>query len=325
MRLIILFLFFSYNCFAQFAPTVGQSGTSAIEASSSVFVNWANACIVTRGYANISNTSSGYASAGSESSACGKALENGTVSLGDGGYAILTFPYGIKNGSGADFAVFENSFNDDFLELAFVEVSSDGVKYFRFPATSNTQISTQVGTFGLLDATKLNNLAGKYRGGYGTPFDLEELKDSVGLDVNKITHVKVIDVVGSIDSNYGFKDVNNNAINDPFPTEFPSGGFDLDALGVINQNTILGFKADFFASKFLVFPNPASSNDGIFIQSILLNNTTINVYNLLGNIVLQLEINSADLQKIILPKGIYFIECITDNNFIEIKKVVIHD
>lgn len=325
MRLFILFLFYNVSCFAQFAPAVGQSGTTAIEASSPVFVNWANACVVTRGYAHISNTSAGYASAGNESSACGKALENGTLSLGDGGYAILTFPYGIKNGSGADFAVFENSFDDEFLELAFVEVSSDGVHFFRFPATSNTQISTQVETFGLLDATKLNNLAGKYRGGYGTPFDLEELKDSVGLDVNKITHVKIIDVIGSIDSNYGSKDVNNNAINDPFPTEFPSGGFDLDALGIIHQNSILGFKEEYFTSELSVFPNPTTSNDGIFIQSNFLNNTTINVYNLLGNIVLQTEINSTDAQKINLPKGVYFFECITDNNFIETKKVVINE
>lgn len=325
MRFLILLLFFSYSCFAQFAPAVGQAGTTAIEASSSLFVNWANACVVSRGYANISNTSAGYASAGSESSACGKALENGTLSLGDGGYAILTFPYGIKNGSGADFAIFENSFDGDFLELAFVEVSSDGVNYFRFPATSNTQISTQVETFGLLDATKLNNLAGKYRGGYGTPFDLEELKERVGLDVEKITHVKIIDVVGSIDSNYGSKDVNNNAINDPFPTEFPSGGFDLDALGIINQNSILGFNEELFISKFSVFPNPSSSNDGIFVQSSFLSKTTINVYNLIGNNILQLELNPVAASKISLPKGVYFFKCINENNYIETKKVVINE
>jgi len=32
-----------------------------------------------------------------------------------------------------------------------------------------------------LDATELHNLAGKYKGQYGTPFDLEDLKKDHGL------------------------------------------------------------------------------------------------------------------------------------------------
>jgi hypothetical protein len=50
--------------------------------------------------------------------------------------------------------------------------------------------------------------------------------------------VKIIDVIGSIDSNICNYDQYLNKINDPFPTPFPSSGFDLDAVGVINQGPL---------------------------------------------------------------------------------------
>ncbi|MHC4524745.1 MAG: hypothetical protein ACYSU8_04310, partial [Planctomycetota bacterium] len=121
------------------------------------------------------------------------------VSLGDGGMATLTFDAPITNGPGYDFAVFENALNDTFLELAFVQVSSDGVNFFGFDCNSLTPTNRQAEAFGALDTTNIHNLAGKYRLGYGTPFDLEELKDIDGLlDVNSVTHVRVIDVVGYV-------------------------------------------------------------------------------------------------------------------------------
>ena len=43
------------------------------------------------------------------------------------------------NGNSWDFCVFENAFNDSFLELGFVEVSSNGNDFYRFPSTSFTQ------------------------------------------------------------------------------------------------------------------------------------------------------------------------------------------
>ncbi|MEZ4549679.1 MAG: hypothetical protein R2874_04140 [Desulfobacterales bacterium] len=51
------------------------------------------------------------------------------VVLGRGGSIILTFDPPVENGEGWDFAVFENSFNDFNLELAFVEVSSNGTDF----------------------------------------------------------------------------------------------------------------------------------------------------------------------------------------------------
>ena len=97
---------------------------------------------------------------------------NPVVSLGDGGHITLSFATPITNGPGADFAVFENGFADSFLELAFVEVSSDGTNFFRFPSHSLTSTGAQVASFGTLDTTNIDGLAGKYRAGFGTPFDL---------------------------------------------------------------------------------------------------------------------------------------------------------
>jgi hypothetical protein len=83
-------------------------------------------------------------------------------------------------------------------------------------------------------------LAGKYRQGYGTPFDLEELAGTPGLNVNDVKYVRIIDVVGSIDDNYATYDSFGNKINDPWPTPFDSSGFDLEAVGVIHSLACAG-------------------------------------------------------------------------------------
>ena len=227
----------SGNLFSQgpFPPAAGQEGSTAIPYNSSKFVCWSTGIQLSRGYTDISNpvvrTSFGYPAI-----ALGQAVPSSmdVVSLGDAGEALLTFDRPIVNGPSYDFAVFENGFSDTFLELGFVEVSSDGIHFVRFPSVSLTQESPQVDGFGSLDPTNLNNLAGKYRQGYGTPFDLEELKDSVNLDVNNIRFVKIIDVVGCVQDQYARYDSQGHKINDPWPTDFYSGGFDLDAVGVIN-------------------------------------------------------------------------------------------
>ena len=250
--------------FAQFAPPAGQPGSTAIHRDSSILVNWAKTCQIVRGLQNIAEPSLGFASVGDSSLATGLSDGTGVVSLGDGGYAVLTFEPPITNSPGWDFAVFENSFSDTFLELAFVEVSSDGLNYFRFPPTSLTQDTIQVSSFGTLDATKINNLAGKYRALYGTPFDLEELGGHIGLDINSIAYVKIIDVVGSIHDSIATFDQYGNKINDPWPTPFPSGGFDLDAVGVIHQQ-LSAYSEINITQSFLIFPNPAQ--DYFFINN----------------------------------------------------------
>jgi Secretion system C-terminal sorting domain len=252
--LSVCFLLASFSLKAQFAPPAGVPGTSAIYKDSSVFTSWATGCSIVRGPQDISNTALGVATTGDSSMALGIAGSNGIVSLGDGGQATLTFAQPITNGPGWDFAVFENSFDGFFLELAFVEVSSDGINFVRFPAISTTQDTVQVGGFGQLDATKLNNLAGKYIALYGTPFDLNELVGSPGLDINSITHVRVVDVVGCIQPAFASYDANNNPVNDPWNTPFGSSGFDLDAVGVINFSTSIA-PSDFISSL-AVYPVP---------------------------------------------------------------------
>src|SRR5690606_9442411 len=117
------------------------------------------------------------------------------------------------------------------------EVSSDGVNFFRFPSASLTQDTAQISSVmgeNYMIARLLNNLAGKYICGYGTPFALLEIANIAGLNINNITHVRIIDVVGSINGNTRF-DASNRKINDPYPTPFPVGGFDLDAVAVLHQ------------------------------------------------------------------------------------------
>ena len=132
---------------AQFPPPAGVVGTTAIAADSSIFVAWATGIELQRGYEDIAADDLVEASNGAAELALGAPDDPSIVSLGDGGVATLTFDKPIRNGEGFDFAVFENSFDGAFLELAFVEVSSDGENFVRFPATSNTSIDAPIGTF----------------------------------------------------------------------------------------------------------------------------------------------------------------------------------
>ncbi len=216
-----------------FAPAAGQPGSDAIPFNSPKIVEWATGATVIRGPQDISNPGAGLATFGSASDALGPADGASVVSLGDGGSITLTFDRPIVNGTGPDFAVFENGFIDSFLELGFVEVSTDGTHFVRFPSISLTQTSTQMDNSGGMDPTNLFNLAGKYRVKFGTPFDLSDVAGlSPLVDVDDIHYVRVIDVVGSINPLYATFDSQGHIVNDPWPTAFASGGFDFDAVAV---------------------------------------------------------------------------------------------
>lgn len=297
---------------AQFAPQAGVSGTTAIAASSSQFVGWATHCDVQRGWMDIANKSLGTVSAGDSSVVTG-AADNFIMSLGDSGRAVLTFAHPIVNGPGYDFAVFENGFANPnnaaeaYLELAFVEVSSDGVNYVRFPATSNTSDTGQIAGVGTyMIASNLNNLAGKYIGNYGTPFDLSELSGAAGLDLNNITHVRLVDVIGSIGAQ-GSEDVNNHKINDPYPTAFPTGGFDLDAVGVINQSTT-GVATINGNNAFRIYPNPASEKI-IFHCDRIPEGATLTLTDVTGKHILQQSVtgNDTEINLNAYASGLYYL------------------
>jgi hypothetical protein len=238
-RILATFAFSAAALAGPYAPAAGQPGSTAIPYDFPGIVAWATSVHeLLRGPSDISDPLSPLVNWGIGADALGIADAQDdsfpVVSLGDGGRITLKFTQPIGNGPGADFAVFENAIHDSFLELAFVEVSSDGLRYSRFPAISLTPADSQTGSFGLLDTTDIHNLAGKYRRGYGTPFDLGALLPSPFVNINAITHVRILDVVGSIDPAFATFDSLGNIVNDPWPTNFETGGFDLDAVAVLN-------------------------------------------------------------------------------------------
>jgi len=314
--LSLLLVLIGFNGMAQYAPAAGKAGSTAIYKDSNVIVSWATKCTVIRGWQYIADHSHGKASVGSQSSALGKA-DNNVVSLGDGGIAIVQFAQAITNGQGPDFAVFENAFDDYFLELAFVEVSSDGQNYFRFPAYSLTQTDSQVVAFGKLNCEKIHNLAGKYRVAYGTPFDLEDLKNTPGLDITQITYIKIIDVVGSIDTLYGSKDSVGRMINDPYPTIFPSGGFDLDAVGVLHSAT--SFNTAVGIQDFKLYPNPVSN----LLNIDLATEADMEIISMQGKVVLKkyLPEGLSTIEVSMLSKGVYMLR-LSSNESVSVQSFI---
>ncbi|MDY0015041.1 MAG: T9SS type A sorting domain-containing protein [Bacteroidales bacterium] len=318
-KFIILSLFiFPVIVHAQYDGVVGAEGCKAIHCKDARIRAWATSCSIERGYQDIAKPENGFVDYGTDTSAIGEvkdSIATDVISLGDGGVAILSFDIPITNGEGYDFVVFENSLNDMFLELAFVEVSTDGLHYVRFPSTSNTQINQQVGSFGSIEATHINNLAGKYRVGWGTPFDLQELADAAAIDINAINYVKIVDVVGSIDSIYASYDSKGNVVNDPYPTAFSSGGFDLAGVGVLNQVANVD-SYDELVCK--VFPNPCT--DGITIVS---EAHSIILYNAMGQVISKVEPKqtSTYLDMQTLTKGIYVL-CLEINKKRKFIKII---
>jgi hypothetical protein len=321
--ILVCFTFVEFTWSQSYHPPAEVFGTSAIHKDSSVFIAWATGASVKRGFLQISDTNiqingSNRVSHGELLDALGPAEGNSmnVLSLGDRGEATLTFAQPIRNGDGYDFAVFENSFQSDFLELAFVEVSSDGIHFFRFPAHSENQFVDQIYGFGLMDCRYVNNLAGKYKQGFGTPFDLSELQNDPLLDKNKITHVKVIDVVGSIDPEFTSFDSEGNSINDPFPTPFESGGFDLDAVGVIHQAPLEVLEKELLVS---VFPNPTS--DVLVIQ--LSQPARIELLDSQWKSILKLEASlNFNIDFSGFDAGFYFIQCRTNEGTLSLKRIV---
>ncbi len=301
--------------FAQFAPQAGIAGSTAIRADSAAFVAWATGCTVQRGYLDIADPSAGRAISGEDAMGTGKP-DNQVVSLGDSGVATLTFPGYIVNGPGPDFAVFENGFGNPvnpeeaFLELAFVEVSSDGINYTRFQPECHIQDTQQIAGAGMfINARQIHNLAGKYKARFGTPFDLDELAGTPGLDVDRITHVRIVDVIGTLDDTYGTKDKDSNRINDPYPTSFDvgTGGFDLDAVGVIHQlpNSVRNISEQ---PPFRIYPNPVVGSY-LHVRSEQGKQLTVRIADVTGRVLHGMVIPDGNISLPFgnYPGGLYYI------------------
>ena len=210
----------TFNVSDVFSPAADQPDSAAVSKDAE-FLGWVKAAEVQFGDGVVdkwktSSQAHGPATAGAYD----------VVSLGEGGVATLTFNVPIVDGDGPDFAVFENSFSHRFLELAFVEVSSDGEQFVRFPSVYLGV--GPVGDYGEQETALIDGLAGKYKVGFGTPFDLAVLAGHPALS-GPVVAVRIVDIIGdgrSVDS-FG------RPIYDPYPT-VDSAGFDLQAVGVLN-------------------------------------------------------------------------------------------
>jgi hypothetical protein len=187
------------------------------------------------------------------------------------GWIILTFDEPIRNNRGYDFAIFENGLLSNYTtsegsaageilaELAYVEVSSNGEDFVRFPSLSLTEQPGDL--FSTIEMNNVYNLAGKHPNAYnictGTPFDLQELADhsmvTSGLvDINDIKYIRLVDIPGTgdfYDDAVTYIDPNtwpawdyysdNHPVYDAWNTSlvplYPSGGFDLEAIGILEE------------------------------------------------------------------------------------------
>jgi hypothetical protein len=174
-------------------------------------------------------------------------LANPQTATEQPGSITLEFDETLFDGPGPDLAVFENAIGSTivgstFAELGYVEVSSDGVNFARFPADSLTPepsptLTTIQRQYMGIEASNVYNLAGKHHNNtgesWGTPFDLAELKDDPlvlngTVDLQRIRFARVVDIPGSGD----FRDAEGDPIYDAWETT-GSGGLDLEAIGLL--------------------------------------------------------------------------------------------
>jgi hypothetical protein len=190
------------------------------------------------------------------------------------GSITLEFNGAIVDGPGPDFAVFGNALvlNGStmvFAKLAYVEVSSDGGNFTRFPnVDKNGQPATEpdlgyptTWPYSVADPTLIYNLAGKHENsnGYswGTPFDLNQLANSPAvlngtLDLNNIQYVRLVEIPGS----GAYTDSLGDPIYDPW-LAIGSPGFELQAVGVLNGGAVVAM-ADFVAPNISSSPGNAT-------------------------------------------------------------------
>jgi hypothetical protein len=186
--------------------------------------------------------------------------------LGAGGSITLGFddnggatPRAIVDGPGADFIVFENPFlsgANSFAELLFVEVSTDGTSFARFPVVSNTpgklwefspinpnNVSGFGGVHPVLanvDTNTINPFDPAVAG--GDAFDLSALAShplvvAGTVDLQQIRYLRLVDVIGDgslFDDQVPAKPIYDPFYNQSLTAPGSNNGADLDAVSVIN-------------------------------------------------------------------------------------------
>jgi len=185
-------------------------------------------------------------------------------------------------------------------------VSSDGIHFLRFPAVSLTGESLQQGPFDdTMDPRNIHHLAGKYRAMFGTPFDLSELPDSSWLNKDSIVSIRVVDVTGSIQPAFGSYDSQGHLINDPFPTPFPTGGFDLDGVGFIHAR-YTGLSPDLTQHSPFFYPNAVSAGNTTLHFPFIKKGSVLSVYDASGHLVMSKQASST--MEVCLARGMYILQ-----------------
>lgn len=182
----------------------------------------------------------------------GGGFNNGALhilSLGIGGSVTLAFDVTITDGPGADLTVFENGFvfgGGNYSEVAFVEVSTDGVAFARFPSRYAGPPGPQA-PFGALPFGTFSGLAGGLPGianvftnaidpfdpvvSGGESFDLAELTQhplvlAGTVDLANVHYVRIVDMVSGVDvDSFGVMIQDNGG----------ASGADIDAVAVIQH------------------------------------------------------------------------------------------
>jgi hypothetical protein len=231
-----------------YAPAAGQPGSTAIAHNDPALIAWGSFNgQLTRGQKDISDVGGPLVTFGDpvEAAKRADAINESTlndpakvVSLGDGGSITLVFNDPIFDGPSWDFAVFENAFNDAFLELAFVEVF-DGDTWARFPTHSQTPVhqSDRSGP-----TRRMMNLIPPTSTGLPESIGPASVHHSTsrfsrprpGLISITLSVVRIVDVVGCIDPAFARRDSFGNIINEFWSTPFDFGGFDFDAVGAFH-------------------------------------------------------------------------------------------
>lgn len=209
------------------------------------------------------------------------------ISLGNSGSITLAFDSMIRDGAGADFAVFENAFdffgnpqtvdnrpksaptdpglttaglsgtfNATFAELGFVAVSSDGVNFVTFPSIALTDTS------------------GRYFNEFGNDFLGIDSTDISGLAGKNVNHpfASTLDIIGtpfdlSVLGNEALVlngTVNLNAIRYVRVTDVVGDGSTFDSMGRPifdpfgeTTGTVVGFDLDAIGVRNAVVPEPS--------------------------------------------------------------------
>lgn len=124
--------------------------------------------------------------------------------------------------------------------------------------------------------------------------------DSSVVDVNAITHIRITDVVGNINPNYATYDSYGNAVNDPYPTAFPVGGFDLDAVAVLKE-WLINSADNLEETTVQMYPNPVRNT--LYVSGA----ESVAIFNMQGQQILYVKnINNVDLSD--FESGFYIVQ-----------------